>query len=281
MLDSLLDLRFLPWLLLFGLGLSAIFVFGTILFHIYVAQTQLLPYNEPTGARIGFLEPTLAVIMLFTIAISWLRYGDLVDTIQDETARMTLLGRSALTLTEPQRSRLVYATADYSAAIADAEWPEMRAGARAAVATDTLQVLIRTYAAAQAADAREQVILHSSRRLVEELSEQREKRLAAARQPLSETLQGVLVASLGATLMLSWFFGMPSLSSKIALGILFSFSLGSLLMFHAVLAQAFTGPAALDASAYGELARTLRAALELPHGIIIGAHPPIPYLAHP
>ena len=64
--------------------------------------------------------------------------------------------------------------------------------------------------------------------------------------------------------MLSWFFGLPSLLAKLTLGSLFAFSLGTVLTFNAVLLHAFDGPAALDARAYGDLARELRASLARP-----------------
>ncbi len=259
---DLIDLRFLPYLVFYGVAGALLFVVGALVFHVFASQVQLAPYNEPAGARIGFLEPVLAVVILFALAFTWLRYGNLQNVIGDETVRLTLLGRSALTFPEPERSNLVNAAADYATAIAQSEWLTMsRYGDRSYSASDALQRLTTKYAAAQTHSLRERLLLNYSNRLVRELAEQREARLAAARYLLGGTLQVVIVYTLGATLILNWFFGLPSLTTKLVLGSLFAVSVATVLMFNDVLAHAFDGPAVLDNSAYLELAESLRSAL--------------------
>ena len=262
MLGDIIELRFLPLLLLYGIGLSAVFGLGALLFHLFVTQAELSVHNEPAGARLGFLEPTVAVLILFTITASWLRNGDLIGFVQEETGRMNLLGHAALTLPEPLRSRLVGATADYATAVGAVEWPGLRHGAaRSAAASDALQALTRAYSGAAAGGPRERVILRHSNRLVRELAEQREARLTTARYPHGDLLQGLLVVTLGVTLTISWFFGATSLASKLVLGTMFAFSVSLALVFNQVMAHAFDGPGQVDASAYLELAQSLRAAL--------------------
>lgn len=263
-MSDLFELRFLPDLLLYGLSITLLYALGVLLFHLYTTQVQLVPYNEPAGARIGFLETTLAVVILFSIGINWLHYGDLQNVTGDETVRLTLLGRSALTLPEPIRSELVLATADYASAIAEAEWPTMRqGGAHSAAATDALQALSAAYATAKATTLREQGLLNYSNRLVRELAEQRENRLASAQYPLGATLHILVAYTLGAALVLSLFFGLPSLATKLVLGTLFSWSLALVLLFNDVLANAFSGHAALTSQPYQELAELLRTELTL------------------
>lgn len=260
--EVILNTQFLPWLLLFGFAFSLLLAVGALLFDGFTTQVSLQDFNEPAGARIGFLEPTLAVLILFAIAISWLRYGDLVDAIQAETANLSLLGRSTLSLTEPQRSNLVLAAATYADALGKSDWPEMAISGRgSARATDALQHLTQAHATAHAGDLREEAILRHAQHLIRKLAEQREARLSAASHPFGPLVHWVMVIAISATAALSWFFGLPSLRTKLLLSSLFAFALAVPFTLNYVLVQAFDGPAALNGSAYAETAQTLRRSL--------------------
>lgn len=258
-----IDLRFLPYLLTYVAISLFLFSLGTLLFHLYSTQEQLVPYNELAGGRFDFMEPMLAVVVLFAIAVTWIRYNDLQSVISNESSRLTILGRSALSLTEPERTKLTSAVADYSASLAD-EWVILGKTGNASYATaDELQRLTTAYAGAQAQNGRERWLLYYSNRIVRELVEQRENRLVAGEYPLGDALRTTIIFALAATLMLTWFFGLANLATKLIIGSLFTSTVILLLMFNDIMMQAFEGPAALDYSAYMELARDLRADLAL------------------
>ncbi|MBF0374003.1 MAG: DUF4239 domain-containing protein [Alphaproteobacteria bacterium] len=251
----------MSWLLdlnLFALGVLACGG-GALLFAL-----GALPFDGPApgnggnavaGANLGFLAPLAGVVLVFVTTLTWLQYNRLQSATQREATRLILLAESAASLGEPSRTHLFEAIAGYARAVAGPEWEAMARGERSEFATQRMGGLVRAYAAAEASTQREWQILRFGSSLVRELGSDRESRLQAAAAATNPALLGFLGVTVVLSVAQALFLRPPTLSTKLAMGALFTGSMMLVALYAFVLSHPFAGPARFSSAPFDHVAQ--------------------------
>ncbi len=254
---QLFDLGLVPLMALLLAAGAALYVAGALLFDVYANNTQLTQNNDLAGVKLGFFDPLVSVAMVLAVSLAWMHYGTLVGEIQKETTSLTILAASAKTLPEPARGRLIAGISAYAQAVAGPEWKAMAQGRHSEVGAEALENLTRAYAATRGESPRERLILQFSGRQLVTLAQSREMRLESAAFPLGKILFQVLLISVALAIFLSWFFGLPTLLTKLTMGIIFTWSMILVLVYVGALVHPFAGPVAISNSPYMDIVLSL------------------------
>jgi hypothetical protein len=257
-MPNLFDLSLLQMLAVYLAGGAIFYIAGALFFDIYAGNVELFQNNDLAGVNMGFFEPLASVAMVMALSLAWIQYGLVVSEIQKETTALTVLAASAKTMPEANRTRLTAAISAYAAAVAGPEWKAMaKEGRGSEVCAEALRMLARTYATTHAETPREQLILRFSGRQLIKLAQSREMRLEGATFQIQAALTDMLVVSLVLAIFTSWFFGLPDMATKLAMGVLFTWSMVLVLVHLTALMHPFSGPVGISNDAYLDIVRSL------------------------
>ncbi|CAA7623916.1 membrane hypothetical protein [Candidatus Terasakiella magnetica] len=256
-MPQLYTLNVIQMTAVFLIGSAIVYTLGALFFNVYTDNIQLEHNNDLAGVKLGFFEPLVSVAMVFSISLAWLQYNALVGEIQRETTILTVLAASARTLPEPGRSALTSRIVGYAEAVAGPEWKAMAEGQASEAVSDALRTLTRTYATTRAATPRERSILRYSAGQLVALAQSRESRVEAARFHLGSAMFSLLIIGTGISILMSWFFGLPTMLTKLVMGILFTWSMMLVVIYVYALLHPFTGPVGVSNENYLDIARSL------------------------
>jgi len=235
----------------FGLLVSSA---GAILTDRSLSPFTLSESNVVGGFNFSFLEPLLAVILFFLLPLTWANYNSLADQIGIETGALSALEHTAGGLAAPLDEKLVAAVRGYAAAVATSEWPAMKDGRSSPEAAAALGRLTAAYGGAHPADPSEKIALWMSQRLVAKVVESRSLRLAVAAAKEGPLSWAVAIIATLAVFTFAWFFGLPSLATKLVMGGVFAMAVMLVVYVVFVLRDPFSGTLGLTANPYLELA---------------------------
>ena len=227
---------------------------GTILTDRSLSPFTLSESNVVGGFNFSFLEPLLAVILFYMLPLSWTNYNSLADQIGIETGALAALERTADGVGAPLDGKLTAAVRGYAAAVATSEWPAMKDGRSSPEAAAALGQLTATYGTAHPADPSEKIALRMSQRLLAKVVESRSLRLAVAEAKEGPLSWAVAVIATLSVFTFAWFFGLPSLATKLVMGGVFAMAIMLVIYVIFILRDPFSGTLGLTANPYLELA---------------------------
>jgi Protein of unknown function (DUF4239) len=254
LMDALLSLPL--WLIgvlvvAFGVLVSSA---GAILTDRSLSPLTLSESNVVGGFNFSFLEPLLAVILFYMLPLTWANYNSLSDQIGIETSALTALERTAGGLGAPLDERLTAAVRGYAAAVATSEWPAMKDGRSSPEAAAALERLTAIYGSARAAGPSENIALRMSQQLLAKVVESRSLRLAVAEAKEGPLSWAISVIATLSVFTFAWFFGLPTLATKLVMGGVFAMAVMLVVYVVFVLRDPFSGTLGLTANPYLELA---------------------------
>jgi hypothetical protein len=252
-MDGLLSLP--VWLIgviviAFGLLVSSA---GAILTDRSLSPFTLSESNVVGGFNFSFLEPLLAVILFFLLPLSWANYNSLSDQIGIETGALRALERAAGALGAPLEEKLIAAVRGYAAAVATSEWPAMKDGGSSPEAAAALGRLTAAFGSAEAADPGEKTALWMSQRLLAKVVESRSLRLAVAAAKEGPLSWAIAIIATLAVFTFAWFFGLPTLATKLVMGGVFAMAVMLVVYVVFILRDPFSGTLGLTANPYLDL----------------------------
>ncbi len=217
MIEFLLGLP-LPYLLaltlIAGLTASAL---GIMLFEWLFPPPSLEPNNLESGFIFESLEPFFICFILFPLTISWFSYHDLQSKVRAEASALQFLKNSAGVFEDADRDAVRTAIDSYVRAVIDDEWGALASGQESPFAAAALERLMQIYAGIKPQDQRARQSVLLATRMMATVGDFRASRVNSALQP-NGTLVGVaLFLATAMTLVLGWFYALPTLLTKILL----------------------------------------------------------------
>ena len=223
---------------------------GAILTDRSLSPVTLSESNVVGGFNFSFLEPLLAVILFYILPLTWANYNSLADQIGIETSALSALERTAGGLAAPLDEQLTAAARGYAAAVATREWPAMKSGRSSPEAAIALGRLTAAYGAARPTDPSEKIALRMSQWLLAKVVESRALRLAVAEAKEGPLTWAVAVIAVIAVFTFTWFFGLPSLATKLVMGGVFAMAVMLVVYVVFILRDPFSGTLGLPATPY-------------------------------
>ena len=224
-----------------------------------VADRTLSPFtlsesNIVGGFNFSFLEPGLAVILFYALPLDWASYNGLADQIGIESGALQVLERTAAGLASPLDDQLRAAVRGYAAAVAHSEWPAMEDGRSSPEAAAALGRLTALYGTARATGPSETIALRMSQRLLAKVVESRSARLSLATEKDGPATWAIAVFVTLCVFAFAWFFGLPTLTTKLVMGGLFATAVMTIIYVIFLLRDPFSGTLGLPATPYLALA---------------------------
>jgi hypothetical protein len=245
-----------PWLSgLAVVGLGILFTsIGAIASHRLLPPVTLSESNIVGGFNFAFLEPALAVILFYALPLTWGNYDNLTDQIEMETRALSVIERTAAGLPDPAGVRVEAAIRQYAAAVADSEWPAMAQGDSSPTAAAALGRLTAAFGSARVATPAESSALRLSQRLLAKVIEARSARLSITAATDGTVTWAVALLVTLCVLAFAWFFGLPTLATRLAMGALFTTSIMTVIYVIFVLRHPFSGNLGVSAAGFLALA---------------------------
>jgi hypothetical protein len=253
-MSSLLSLS--PWLIgliVIGVGVL-ISSIGAVAVDRSLSPFTLSESNIVGGFNFSFLEPGLAVILFYAMPLGWTGYNGLADQIGIESGALEVLDRTAAGLPSPLDERLKSAVRDYAAAVAHSEWPAMEDGGSSPEAAAALGRLTALYGTIRATGPGEAAALRMSQRLLAKVIESRSARLSLAGAKERPATWTITVFVTLCVFAFAWFFGLPTLTTKLVMGGLFATAVMTIVYVIFLLRDPFSGTLGLPATPYLALA---------------------------
>jgi len=253
-MDALLSLP--PWLsgvAIVGGGV-VLWAIGAITVTRLMPPTSLIEGNIVAGFKFSFLEPTMAIMLFYTLPVLWADYNALADQIGAEANALRVLDRAADGLPAPMGTAIKQAVQRYAGAVADSEWPAMARGEASPAAAAALQGVAAAFGDTDATEAADAVTLRLSQRVLAKVIQDRSERLSRAAAPGTSLTWVVTLVVVLASLSFAWFFGLPSLASKLVMGGLLAAAMLLIVFLIVVLRHPFDGSWGLTATPFLALA---------------------------
>jgi phosphate/sulfate permease len=130
----------------------------------------------------------------------------------------------------------------------------MKDGQSSPEAAAALRHLTALYGTAHAAGPSEAIALRMSQRLLAKVIESRSVRLSVAAAKEGPLTWSISVIATLAVFTFAWFFGLPSLATKLVMGGLFAMAVMTVVYVIFILRDPFSGTLGLSATPYLELA---------------------------
>ena len=245
-----------PWLVgvvVVGVGLL-IWSIGAIAADRSLATVTLSESNVVGGFNFSFLEPVLAVVLFYALPLTWSNYNGLADQIGIESSALRVIERTAAGLPSPLDTRLEAAVRSYAAAVAASEWPAMENGQASPEAAAALERLTSVFGDARATGPRETMALRLSQRLLAKVVDSRSARLSLVAAKDGPATWAIAVVVTLAVLAFTWFFGLPTLATKLVMGGLFVAAVMTIVYVIFILRHPLSGTLGLPATPYLALA---------------------------
>jgi hypothetical protein len=213
---------------------------------------SLEAHKEVAGFLIAVLGALYSVLLAFVVVAMWEAFEEADRVAQSEADQLVSLYRDANAFSD-DREDLRTSIRGYADSVVDEEWPSMAEDQREAPETDlALARLFDGYRAVEPQGAAEEVFLRNDLDRLDDVTEARRERIAAAATELPRPLWNVLIAGCVITVGFSLLFPVKSaLVQGVMVGALGA--LTALMLFLVVsLDLPFTGDLAVEPDAMRE-----------------------------
>jgi hypothetical protein len=199
-----------------AIGLTASLL-GILLFEWLFPPPSLVGNNIESGFIFESLEPFFICFILFPLTISWFSYHDITRKVRAEASALQFLKNTAGVFEDAERDRVRSAIDAYVGAVIDDEWGSLAAGRESPLAAAALEHLLQVYADIKPADQRDRQPVLMAVRMLASVGDFRAGRVASAIQPNVKLVAIALLLATTMTLVLGWFYALPTLLTKILL----------------------------------------------------------------
>jgi hypothetical protein len=207
-------------------------VTGAIVVRRMIPGDVLRGHHDVAAAIIGVMGTLYAVLLAFTVIVTWNHYTDAHSATDAEAGHLGDLAR----LTEQERVRKLID--DYRRAVVDDEWPAMRHGKTSPAAQSALATLWNECRAARPANAREETIYAESMRQMVAISDSRRARIHSLRDDVPPLMWIILIGGGAMVITFTYLFG----PERIAMHALMVGALATLIVMSLFLVHALDNP---------------------------------------
>jgi hypothetical protein len=238
-------------LVLVVIGVPALLAMAAVwLVRRRVCLEALAANNEVGGILFAITGTIYAIFLAFTVVVVWEELGQAETIVNEEAASLISLYHTVRPLPEPGATLVQQELRAYTLAVRDDEWETMAHGEPSPRAEETLASLWQTLTAFEPT-TNGQIALHTEAiARLSELSRQRQLRIQASEQNVSDLFWAVLLGGAVVTIGFALFFGMPSVRMQAVMTGLMTALIAAGLFLVLVLDRPFTGSVRAEPEAY-------------------------------
>jgi Protein of unknown function (DUF4239) len=177
-----------------------------------VPHTLLKQHNDVLGFVYSMVGVVYAVLLAFTIVVSWEQYEGATRNVEEEASAVGDLYRDARAFgaTETVASVIQTTLVRYVQAVVWEEWKTMAKGQESGWAKTQYELIWRSYYEYQPVTPQQISFYGESLRRLNELGDHRRARLLSSRNALPPILWTLLITGCGLTVALTYFFGVET-----------------------------------------------------------------------
>jgi len=247
----------------FLLGFLIIFfyVFSTIIGLIIIRK--FYPYNRCKNHNdiAGFIFSTLgviyAVILAFTVVVTWEQFDKADDITGREANCIASLNQDTMAFPAEFRARIQGELRDYVNAIINDEWQTMERGKRSSKVHEIQESIVRSYSSFRPENETQKIFLAESVKKLNEASELRRQRVVYASTGIHPILYFILFAGSFITIGFTMLFGTENFAEHLimtsALAAMIAFTLFTIISLD----YPFTGKFSIDPDVFIKILPTL------------------------
>jgi hypothetical protein len=213
-------------------------VAGLVLIRRYADIGWLKRHHDVASFFFLMIGTLYAVLIAFAIFVVWTQFQDAGANLEHEANEIGDLSRMALTMSEPMRSDVRMALANYIHAVLEDEFPAMASDRTSPRTWQAVEQLWMVYADAEPTTLKMQANYEESLRHLNELSDYRRNRLFTMRGTVPKMLWCLLVTGGIMLIAFTYFFGHESLLTQAAM----TAALAGILAFSLFLIYAYDSP---------------------------------------
>jgi hypothetical protein len=201
----------------------------------------------------------LAGLLLGLVAVAaWQNYDEVGRLVSREAACVSTLYRDVSTLNEPAKHELQQDLKDYLHYIVEISWPAQFKGEVRLGATEIVTVFMGRLAQYHAATDEQKLFISKALDSFNQLAEVRRMRLDAVEDGgLPDVFWCVILAGSLITIVMTYFYHLPTMMSHIVLTGLYALSLGLMIFLVASLDNPFRGDVSVTAQPYVNVLNSL------------------------
>jgi hypothetical protein len=247
------------------------FLLGFIIIFFYVSSTiigliiirKIYPYdrckkhNDIAGFIFATLGVIYAVILAFTVVVTWEQFDKADDITGREANCIASLNQDTMAFPAEFRARLKGELKDYVNAIINDEWKTMERGKRSSKVHDIQQEIVRLYSGFQPKNETQKIFLAESVRKLNEASELRRQRVLYAGSGLHPILYVVLFAGSFITIGFTMLFGTENFKEHLIMSSALAAMIAIILFTIISLDYPFTGKFSIDPDVFVKILPTL------------------------
>lgn len=246
---------------LLGFLIVAIYVSSTItglvLIRKFYPCDRCKNHNDIAGFIFATLGVIYAVILAFTVVVTWEQFDKADDITGREANCIASLNQDTMAFPAEFRARIQSELRDYVNAIITDEWKTMERGQRSARAHEIQEKIVRLYSGFQPQNETQKIYLAESVKKLNEASELRRQRILYASSGIHPILYLVLFAGSFITIGFTMLFGTENFTEHLimtsALAAMIAFTLFTIISLD----YPFTGKFSIDPDVFIKILPTL------------------------
>jgi hypothetical protein len=190
-----------------ALSMAGLFVVRRVVPH-----TLLKQHNDVLGFVYSMIGVVYAVLLAFTIVVTWEQYEGAARNVEEEASAVGDLYRDARAFgaTDAAANVIQAALVNYVQAVVYDEWSTMAKGQESGWAKTQYELIWRAYYAYQPVTPQQVSFYGESLRRLNELGDHRRARLLSSRNTLPPILWILLISGCALIVLLTYFFGVET-----------------------------------------------------------------------
>jgi hypothetical protein len=241
--------------ILIGSG-ALLSIFGALFMEVVATPHILFDNNLVGGSKFGFLAQVFAALLAFILIDGGLRYTQARVEVQTEASALrlfdsTLTQLNARGVPEVRKALRVYVTN-----VVESEFITMQLGKESAAARNSLNQLLTAYMRLENANEHDRLTRLQADQILTKALQSRQSRLGAIRPGLKNLIWGVVLVNTLISITFHWFFGSSNLFSHMAMGVLLSTAIVTVVYLALLLYHPFTGDLAISSRPFEYILHT-------------------------
>lgn len=238
-------------------GYVSLTILGLVVIRKFYPYNRCKNHNDIAGFIFATLGVIYAVILAFTVVVTWEQFDKADDITGREANCIASLNQDTMAFPAEFRARLQGELRNYVNAIIHDEWKTMETGHRSSMVHEIQDRIVRLYSGFQPQNETQKIYLAESVKKLNEASELRRQRVLYASSGLHPILYLVLFAGSFITIGFTMLFGTENFKEHLimcsALAAMIAFTLFTVISLD----YPFTGKFSIDSDVFIKILPTL------------------------
>jgi len=231
------------WILFTAAILSSVSlsILGLILMRRLVSHKKLKIHNDVAGPIFGTFGVIYAVLLAFTVIVTWENFDRSKQNVEKEVNRLFDLQVDSVAFSQEFTKEARKLFVEYARTVVDDEWKLLARGESSPKVDDILKKIWLHYSKYTINNLTEDSFFKESVKKMNELSELRRTRIMDSRSGIQPILWSVLLTGGVVTVMFTYLFGTENYNAQAAMVVLLALLIALILFTILVFDFPFTG----------------------------------------